>query len=266
MTKLYRYAAHSGSARVKQDPAAVQSILQSMEVYLSNIISKSLSVTQGGREVTVDQERAYFHLKEEDRLTLYVPKKSSEREVCFASELPEALLKHLGARITEVGQLGHIITASSISTFNMLLGCQGIIDVPGLEIPDDNSESEPDSSESDVDSLESRPVSSEGAATLAHESTISEEQGVTLAVPVSVAFRARDLQLQVDHYKKLIDVLIWQAHAFSALPSFGRAIQTAAAIDCGLDISLALGSPDPWKREKNIDAAGELFVCVCNGF
>ncbi|KAF2103412.1 hypothetical protein NA57DRAFT_31443 [Rhizodiscina lignyota] len=276
---ICRFAAHFGSARVRRDPATVQSMLQSMEVYSSSGISMSLSIKQADREVTIDQKRAYFHLKEEEgKLTLYVPKNGAQRQVCYASELPAAILKHFGAQTAESARFGHVIAAPGLSAVNELLEINGIIEVAGIETPNDDSGYESDSTEG-VDTppgnsatpLESTSLheiaqssSHQAASPSSREAfppTVVEEPEVAPAPSSFAPSRSPTPQPRVDQYRELLDVLIRQAQGLSSLPHAGQTIRAAAAVeDRGLNTVFAVESSTPGEREFRIGAAGELFV------
>ena len=289
------YAVHFGGARGEHDPAAVQSMLQSMEIYSSDGISMSLLVRQAGQEVAVDQQRAYFHLKEEEgKLILYVPKNKAKRQVCFANDLPAAVLKYFGARTGKAGKLGHVLIASSLSVVNDLLECDGIVEVPGVVAPDCDSGDESDSTE-DVDTparnsvtpLQSTPARSSvaplqstpsrdvaqlplrQAASLSSPEVIhriaSEEVRVTQPPLMFTPSESLSPQQQVGHYERLLDVLIRQARQLATLPNAGRTIRSANVEDRELDILLAVESPYLGEKEFKIGAAGELFVCATRG-
>lgn len=265
-----------------------------MEVYTSSGISTSLSVTQGGREVTVNQEQAYFHLKQDgEKLQLYVPKSRTRRQACLSTELPSTLLKYLGARTFKVGELGNMIMAQSLSTVKILLDMQGIINIPGLEQPIDDSGYESDSSD-DVNTLSS--ASSHPQPTPSHDETASQvsfpeslssprtspsvvQRTVALtirethhspvveerraATPVTTLDGPESLRPQefVDQYKKLLEVLVRQARGLSDFPNFRETAHSRGADDNELDIVSAVSSTHGGEKKK-IGAAGELFVCI----
>lgn len=272
----------------------MQALLRSTIIYTSSCISMSLSISQGGRKVVVNQEQAYFHLKEENGiLRLYVPKNRARRDVCLRTELPGAILRYLGAHTSKVGELGNIITTPSLSSVNMLLELKGIIDVPGLEPPDHDSGYDSDSSDDgdtpsasssltreatpshDLGVSTSRPsmsTFSRQASPLVVERTVAlssretstsvvlEQRAVTQASSVLEVSESPELHERVDHYKKLLDVVVRQARRLADLPNVRRTAFAAGAVDSELNIQLALGQPYVDDREGKIGAAGELFV------
>lgn len=247
---------------IQRDAAAVLSILSSMKIYTSRDILKSLSVNQDSQQITIERPQAYVHLKEEDgQLELYVPKDKQRRQVCLMSELPETLLKHLGASIKRSGDLGAIITSANLFVVNKLLERGGIIEVRGIETPDDDRGYESDASDASdggntlIDDYTS--ISSEETATAAAR----EETNVTRA---SSAFRSSPFSgpgLDVGSYEKLLDVLIRQAAQLSRLPDSGRKIRAEYTDTNQFQLPYAaVTSAVAGERGKNIGAAGELFV------
>jgi hypothetical protein len=280
LTDNFSFAAHFGSERVKQETSSVQSKFQNMEVYTSTGISVSLSVKQNRREVSINQEEAYFHIVSEgETLQLYVPKSKSRRSVCLATELPVTILKYLGARTPKSGELGAIINAPSLSVVDQLLNIAGIIEVAELQRPDDDQGHESDSSDGGETLVSNSPrplIASNANLSVRETSEVSIYDGRTVtqfpftfggsrsAAPAS---RSATQIPQVDHYKRLLDVLIQQAQKVSTLPNNGKFIKTPAirVLSDKLDILLAVESPFGGEKEFKIGAAGELFVSYTIG-
>jgi hypothetical protein len=119
-------------------------MLENLDVYLSDSISKVITIRQNGSVVVAPRDIAYFHLEEQDgRLRLYIPKDRKRHHVCFTYTLPRMLLKHLGASSDGSGvELGAIITAPSLLDVDALLEEAGIIELEGVERPDDGNSEE----------------------------------------------------------------------------------------------------------------------------
>ena len=73
-----------------------------------------------------------MHIEESDsRLRLYVPRDSTERELCFLKGLPEGLATYLGINeIKAVKVLGDILKATSAAVISKLLDDHGIDRLP----------------------------------------------------------------------------------------------------------------------------------------
>ncbi|KAF2810106.1 uncharacterized protein BDZ99DRAFT_442610 [Mytilinidion resinicola] len=145
---ICRYAAHLGSKTARENAVSMHRTLHNMDVYVSDAISKSVSIDQNDVTVTVPQATAYFHLdQQEGKLKLYVPQSKNQQRLCLSRELPISLLQHFGVPKDANGaELGSIITESSLFVINGLLEQAGIIEVGGITRPEDESEDESSSS------------------------------------------------------------------------------------------------------------------------
>ena len=113
-------------------------MLQNMDIFVSDDISKTLSVHQNGRTVTKIAETAYCHLEEENnKFILYIPRDPHRREACFLIDLPRTLLKHLSAQIHTPGELASIISTKNLAVVDAILDAAGIIVLDGVERPRD---------------------------------------------------------------------------------------------------------------------------------
>ncbi|KAF2094595.1 hypothetical protein NA57DRAFT_80394 [Rhizodiscina lignyota] len=138
---ICRFAVHLGSSTAR----AAFSKLQALEVFTSDGISKSVSITQNGRSRSVQVSTAYFHVVQtEDRFKLYVPEELRRRHVCLARQLPIKMLESLGVPDLTLGVgLGSIITASSLFVVDAILDEDGIISLPDLGRPEEESQDAP---------------------------------------------------------------------------------------------------------------------------
>jgi hypothetical protein len=106
-------------------------------IYVSNGIYKSISVVQDGEAVTVENNRANFHLDEDDDgLRLYVPRDENAREECFFRQLPRRLMTYLAISdpIAEASLIG-IIGCRSLIAVDGILKDAGIVEVDGITQP-----------------------------------------------------------------------------------------------------------------------------------
>ena len=75
-------------------------MLENLDVYLSDSISKVIAIRQNGSAVIAPQDIAYFHLEEQDgRLRLYIPKDRKRHHVCLIYTLPQTVVLVINACI-----------------------------------------------------------------------------------------------------------------------------------------------------------------------
>ena len=99
----------------------------------SDGIARTITLSLDGIEpVTVEGANAKLHIEESDNcLRLYVPRDSTERELCFLKGLPEGLATYLGVKeIKAVKVLGDILKATSALVISELLEEHGIDRLP----------------------------------------------------------------------------------------------------------------------------------------
>ncbi|KAF2808268.1 uncharacterized protein BDZ99DRAFT_50741 [Mytilinidion resinicola] len=291
---ICRYAAHLGSKKVKNNALAVHRTLQNMDVYVSDGISKSVSVRQNGRSVTIPQESAYFHLdQQDDKLKLYIPQSKKHQQVCLSRQLPITLLKHFGVTSALSGQaLGSIMTALNLFVVDEILEEDGIIEIEGIERPEDDRELEASDSEttripastsqmraspfrstdpetSNIPVITSQAGSPGQSARVLTPSTPPPRTGISpdlflspgISTPGTSTFDGLPSSPERPHlYRELLDAVIRQAEGLSNLPMKGRTIEAPMAANWGFDTLSAVSSHIPGEKEFKIGAAGELFV------
>ena len=256
--------------------AARQSLLQRAEIYISDGIFRVASITQDNRTTTISEITGLFHLDQcEDQLKLYVPRDKKNRKVCFARQFPITLLKHLGIRHQEEGaKLGPIFSESSLSVVDEILCQDGIIEVDGVNRPEDGADSEDEI----VVSVETSPLGSQGVTSSVetppyHErntSSLSERMDrLTVATTndnpfwtpaTSVSFGSPDPPERPELYKEFLGVVIQQAENIESLPALGSSVVASVAADYTIDPNLAVSSNVAGEDLFKIGAAGELFV------
>jgi hypothetical protein len=254
---------------MKEQPSATHRALQEMTVYTSDGISKSVSIKQHGRTVTIEQETAYFHLDAQDNnLKLYVPHRKNHQHVCLTRQLPITLLKHLGVQdLPSWGELSSIITAPNLFVVDEHLHQGGIIEVEGIERSEedrgDDSGEEPSSNErehSPVSILQTPSRESFRELSVAAQSR-ENASAARLPTPVTpVSVESPSPPERVDLYRQLLDAVIRQAQSLSDLPQVGHTIVAPVSQGLALNTSLAVCSGVVNGKEVKIGAAGELFV------
>ena len=236
-------------------------MLENLDVYLSDSISKVITIRQNGSAVIAPRGIAYFHLEEQDgRLRLYIPKDRKRHHVCLIHTLPRMLLKHLGASSDGSGvELGAIITAPSLLDVDSLLEEAGIIELEGVERPNDGNSEEltPDQPQ--------RRASSNVAPGYSFRSPLPgvefRDNGST--TPASSIFSTPPVQQEwPGQYNQLLDFIIKTARELGSLPQRGETISVSTSPPLEFDVSSALYSPVQGEREFKTGAAGELFVSI----
>lgn len=241
-----------------------------MEVYSSDSISNVLSIALD-ETIAIPGEAAYFHIAQDgNQLTLYVPKRKRDQQVCLARQLPIKLLEHLGVqKAKQAAALASIITASSLYVVDTLLEQDGIIEIPGIDRPEDEVDDgnlTPASQlpNSATPSPTRTPYSERSTSYLSERHRFpdnlnpSDDPFLTPATVVSSP--SPSYPVRSDRYRELLDIVIQQAESTHSLPREGTSVLASDASDSTIDHYLATKSDIPGEEYFLIGAAGELFV------
>lgn len=108
-------------------------------VYISDGITKSITLYQYGRPYTVECAKSTLHFEEADGgLRIYVPRRKSDRQFCFARELPNRLLRYLIVKDDKAETvMVNILQNASLSVVDAILLDSGIVEVDGISRPVD---------------------------------------------------------------------------------------------------------------------------------
>jgi len=258
--------------------AVIYQMLQQISVYISNGISKTVSIKQDHDTVTIEQETAYFHLdSQNDILKLFIPRQQGRRRVCLQRQLPITLLKYLGVKnATGCDSLGAIIVASSLFEVDEFLRHDGIIEVEGVDRPETNEVDETASVANNTNSTITQAthgflinsdrkssaafISSNAASSISSPSRNSASSNLTSAT--SIFQHSPKPVDRVDLYRKLLTLVILKAKEISDLPEAGSMVTSCLPVQLGLDVWHAVESPFDGEESYKIGAAGELFVSV----
>ena len=241
-----------------------------MEVYSSQSISNVLSIALD-ETIAIPGEAAYFHIAQDgNQLTLYVPKRKRDQQVCLARQLPIKLLKHLGVQHSkQAAALASIITASSLYVVDTLLQQDGIIEVPGIDRPeveaDDDTVAPASPLPNSATSSPMRTPYSERSTSYLSErhrfpENLNPSDDPFLTPTTSVSSTSPSYPVPSDRYRELLDTVIQQAESTPGLPREGASILASDASDSTIDRHLATKSSIPGEEYFLIGAAGELFV------
>ena len=137
-------------------------------IFKSDGISKSLTLTQGQQSVSVESTKANFHLEQvDDRLHLYVPGSRCDREVCYIRQLPRNLLGFIKVQDPNAESIiSGIIRSSVLDVVDEVLKDAGIIEVPGVNRPNDANDDQ-DSAGGENEDVETVEVETSRSANLA---------------------------------------------------------------------------------------------------
>ncbi|KAF2464794.1 uncharacterized protein BDR25DRAFT_380700 [Lindgomyces ingoldianus] len=264
---IYRYAAHLGINTGGEEGSSVYQTLQQISVYFSDDISKTVSIVQDRKAVTIERETAYFHLVSENgQLNLFVPRCKGRQQICLERHLPTRLLKHLGAQnISGSEGLSSIIIASSLSVVDEFLQLDGIIEVDGIVRPIEDEGYNSDSSAGNTNLTDSQSTPGYPTTPTLQPSTThhtrSENSCPSDPSPGELLSLGSPIPSELpDLYRKLLDAVIRQARDISDLPKAGGVVTSHLSADSGLNARLALRSPYDGEEKFKIGAAGELFV------
>jgi hypothetical protein len=241
-----------------------------VEVYSSDSISNVLSIALD-ETIAIPGEAAYFHIAQDgNQLTLYVPKRKRDQQVCLARQLPIKLLEHLGVQhAKQAAALASIITASSLYVVDTLLQQDGIIEVPGIDRPEVEADDDTLTSASPLPnpatpSPTRTPYSERSTSHLSERHRFPENLNPSddpfLTPATSVSSTSPSYPVRSDRYRELLDIVIQQAESTPSLPREGASILASDASDSTIDHYLATQSSIPGEEYFLIGAAGELFV------
>ncbi|TGO32803.1 hypothetical protein BHYA_0288g00120 [Botrytis hyacinthi] len=236
---ICRYAAHYGI----KDAISAYRLLQTLELFTSDSITKEVSITQ----------------------------------VCLSRQLPIELLKHLGVSNFRKGaELGPIITANSFFAIDAILDSDGIIDGPGISPPKDYNGSEPSTLDVSQDVVSPAINADMGRSAESREDfKHSAHAGFLIDgnfnraefMDSSLPFRAssgsrlpRTSPERLDLYKELLDAVIKQARRMHGIPVDGDAMTAPICAGSSGNTGLAINSSEPGEGLYKIGAAGELFM------
>lgn len=251
-----------------------------------------MTLVQNGTPVTVKTSKAKFHLDERgDRVRLYVPRDTCDREVCFLRQLPRRLLSFLAiADTTAEAVICGILKSSSLVIVDEVLKDAGIIEVDGINRPLEPEVEEPQANDENIlESTETQSTES-GLVTPAPTESFFDPTTNTadpyIEVPYATSSRrgprvlsttsspqsgfsfrptpSTDRSFQDDWYAVLLDCIINAASGVT-LPNRGayavdglQSVPPSGAYPYTI-FDTVLGTRS-MERDKKVGAAGELYV------
>lgn len=267
---------HYNSPRCLEDERATYTLLLNANIYMSDGITKSIALRQYNKDYIVEGKKSNLHFKESDgELHIYVPRRKHDRQLCFARQLPNHLLRYL---IIKDGRaeavVVNILQHRSLTVVDEILHDAGIVELDGISRPADYESDE----QSEAESTVLTPVASLSSSRTRIEGTATPVSRVRSPIPqppeslrLGVPSRAtspvtpplRTVVLVPSAYVTILDRMI----KFSRMPLVfprcdeivtGDPQETEPWYDSlGSDAGFNLRSLE---RDKRVGAAGELLV------
>jgi hypothetical protein len=259
------YAAHFGAL----NPLGIFAQLQRLEVLTSDKMSCTLTVKQSEKTVSVPISTAFFHLDASDGyLKLCIPQHPDRQQVCLSRNLPTGLLRHFGASVQNRGELGSIITATSLPVVDEILDQDGVIDIEGVCRPE-TTETE---TTIPTPSIELDTVAAVSAMRLAVQrpslyqtqdyGNFDESSGPGHQSEYDADQETIDRVERPHLFKELISFVIEQAKLIEDLPIKGSHVLASRSSESVFDHGLAVDMDIHGRAWRKIGAVGELFVSV----
>jgi hypothetical protein len=264
---ICRYTAHSKSMVVMQSPLEYYQMFQTAVISTSDNISKTVIYRQGSKAIPVEVESANCHLEENDGdLEICLPRNPRREQIALVTDLPLALLKHLGISCDGPKELGSILSASNLAVVDAILEQSGVININGINRPPDEDADEDLFEETSNGLL---GLSLQDQTPGRSSSTQSGFGSSRLSSPPSSIFSnpspgggyrtpGETYQNAYQSYKELLETVVSQARAIGDIPRFGYYIDSQAPNLSSEQVEAGLG--DTSSRNFKIGAAGELFV------
>ncbi|CRG88031.1 Cadherin-89D [Talaromyces islandicus] len=160
---FFRCALHYRSVKVHNSGQEIYHAFQNALIYKSEGFTKTLSLPYRGITVTAASDRGVFHLEDtEEALRLFVPRDNKQREKCYLTQLPKALMSYLFIDEPRAEKTFLLVIQASVYVLDEVLDEGGIVQVPDGYLSSseqDNVSIEEDShSEIAVDSLDNFPT------------------------------------------------------------------------------------------------------------
>lgn len=133
---MSRCALHYGCIKAGTDGPEIYHKLRHALVYESDGITKTLDLSYGYRTIKSSNERATFHLEDKNGvLRLFVPKDKAQREKCYLTQLPKAILRYLFFDdIPEASCFLLLILHASTDVLDEILEEEGIAKFPDSDM------------------------------------------------------------------------------------------------------------------------------------
>jgi hypothetical protein len=157
-----RCALHYRSVKVHNSGQEIYHTFQNASIYKSEGFTKTLALYYRGITVTAASDRGVFHLEgTEEALQLFVPRDKKQREKCYLTQLPKALMSYLLIDDPRAVSVLLMVIQASVHVLDEVLDEEGFVRVPDGYLPSSEQENvsiEEDShSDAAVDSPDNFP-------------------------------------------------------------------------------------------------------------
>ncbi|KAK4695759.1 hypothetical protein P7C71_g2041, partial [Lecanoromycetidae sp. Uapishka_2] len=223
---LFRCAVHYGATTPEEK--SIYNKIRDAEVYESEGIRKTITLSLKATVVSVDGARSNLHIESDDKqFRLYVPKKLLDQQRCYLKQLPDRLASQLAIKdVAAIRVFGNILN-SSHELIEDLLGDYGIVQLPWTD-PDPHTVLSDDSLEENAewtDGSMSRLTSQRGDRPLS--STLGQAfDGAQSTSSPSLSIRSRtESSNDRDVYtptRPNLDYLNTPRTSMSSTPTIGR--------------------------------------------
>jgi hypothetical protein len=284
----FRYIVHHQKSPNQRTALQIFQILCSVDVYTTDVISKTLSVRQGHNDpVSVNSEISYLHIElvedteEEEKLRLHVPNSQKRYNMCMTAELPSRLLHMFSASQNAAAGILSILMNKELSVIDEILENAGIINVDGVNRAEEVDEADSSTIAETIEVIDEQS----GLATLGRSTQHLQRQslterseplnrsdyfghsisltpsssGVSLTPGTSIFDSPDTEELQSDLFERFLNAVVDGARSLPGVPMCDRFIvsNTNATTVAQDEIVRALAGD---LRNNKIGAAGELCV------
>jgi hypothetical protein len=131
-----RCALHYRSVKVHNSGQEIYHAFQNASIYKSEGFTKTLTLSYRGITVTATSDRGVFHLEgTEEALQLFVPRDNKQREKCYLTQLPKALMSYLLIDDPRAVRAFLQVIQASVHVLDEVLDEEGIVRVPDGYLP-----------------------------------------------------------------------------------------------------------------------------------
>lgn len=238
-----------------------------------------MTLVQNSEEHRAEQQKANFHLDEsQEKLQLYVPKKRSDRELCYLRQLPRRLMRFLAISDPAAeAVISGVVNSSRLSIVDEILKDAGVIEIDSMQRPPEVDEDEQQVSDEAASSTEGSS-SADGVQMPSRSSGSSERYmgtrspshsqqpwgalpfGHILLSPPRSASPSPSATSENVEYARLLDRLI-DAASNAALPIHNASAFVTSGNGHLYTRKTMFGPRSP-ERNNKVGAAGELFVRI----
>ena len=245
------------------------------EILISDNLAKVVSLSMKSKTLCKQESESNIHLDVgEDTVRLFIPRSKKARSICYLKKLAASILDYLGIKDPAAQAPFNAVLRADLHEVGACLEEYGIIDIPGIEIPDDTTF---DTSRglfvpgSPVPSRErlhgrSRSANNVSRATVASSISTNAKGGSPRGRETTLNDETGILSVGAPHdrgYRDLLDKTIQRASSDFQWPRKEcNAWQVANVSDIQKISDSVFGkrSQNQTLHDSKIGAAGELFV------